>query len=128
MDSAAFTISSKHFPMMGITCRSTSAYVFIDSPILTILLSSISCIFCNIRFCTKLIGSTVTHGNCLQQYCHLEQIVWDGNSQTVGLEWMTGSLFTGCTRMLEWSGCPNVYLPGFLSNFRENPKLKCFYH
>lgn len=59
MDSAAFTIPSKHFPMIGITCRSTSAYVFIDSPILTILLSSISCIFCNVRCCIKLIRSTI---------------------------------------------------------------------
>lgn len=42
MDSAAFVMPSKHFPTMGSTWRSTSANVFIHTPILSILFSSMS--------------------------------------------------------------------------------------
>ncbi len=55
MDSAACVISSRHFPMMGRICRSTSANVFSDSPTRSILFSSIAWIFCSRHTHTELV-------------------------------------------------------------------------
>lgn len=47
MHSAAFVMPSKHFPTMGSTWRSTSANVFMHTPNLSILFSSMSWSFYN---------------------------------------------------------------------------------
>lgn len=74
MDSATCVIPSRHFPMMGRICRSTSANVFSDSPIRSILFSSITWIFCSQHTHTELACVFLNrelrdHANCLLGAC-----------------------------------------------------------